>query len=96
MSDAMKDFFGDIPGRPEHPDFWVLSEIVLGMDALTEKPTGFEDALLAASVDSSSLLYVAKQRTSRGARTQQDLMLGTACWLDGFIAGTRYNERKRT
>ncbi len=93
MSDAMKDFFGDVPGRPDHDDFWKLAEIVLGMDALMEKPDGFEDAVRAASVDMRSLAYLAMQRAARGMQAAL-VPQGAACWLDGFIAGIRYQQRK--
>lgn len=96
MTDAMNEFFGDAPGRPDHPDFWKLSETVLGMDALTEETHGFEDALAAIPVDAQSLVYVAQQRASRAVDIDNPVtfVAGAACWLDGFIAGTRYRESK--
>jgi len=90
MTDAMTEFFGDVPGRPDHPDFWKLSAILLGMDADASDTEGFEKAV--AHVDPRSLTYTAMQRAQRTYRGDNpDAILAIAAtWLDGFIAGSRW------
>lgn len=80
---GINDFFGSNQARPSHPDFWRLSEIVLGLDA------AMQDAMRDASLDvddviskeaarigdSYSIVYMALQRAMRihGVVTGRDL-----------------------
>jgi len=92
---AMNEFFGDVYGRPDHPDFWKLSEVLLSMDAETDTPGGFEKAVADANVDVASLTYVALQRARRAYLGDDPAVTMAFCavWLDGFIAGQRYGDR---
>lgn len=68
----LQDFFGHNPHRPDHPDFWRLSGIVLRLDSLVSEAPD-EDAKdrawgenLARWIDSDdALYYMAFQRSAR-------------------------------
>jgi hypothetical protein len=79
---SLHDLFGPNPDRPDHPDFWKLSEIILGLDAAmtTGVQTGkrVDDVIAEAAVeagDSYSICYMAVQRSMRlaGVETVRDL-----------------------
>lgn len=90
------------PDRPSHPDFWSLSEIILGMDSEVEGVGEFE-RMLTAVIDPDSVTYMAANRMGM-AVSEIVLREGTlgpdavmtliqAMWLEGFIAGNRYNAK---
>lgn len=103
----MKDFEG-FPGRPDHPDFWKLSDIVLMHDGRMEDastPREAADAvekIVAQFIDPSSLTYMALQRALRnfGFETKQDLIdnqdliaRSMALYLDAFAVGAEVATR---
>lgn len=79
----LNDIFGDMPNRPDHPDMWKLSQILLAQDA-DIVPGGDQDAneeayaqrILAAGIDGKVLAYMATQRAYRmvGVATNTDLL----------------------
>lgn len=90
------------PGRPDHPDFWKLCDVVLKHDASTEDDTPESlDAVIAEFVDPEVLAYMAFQRTLRMCMSSgADLpimqllpMLGGS-WVDGFVAGAAFQQAK--
>jgi hypothetical protein len=86
----LRDVFGDVPGRPDHPDFWLLSQQVLGLDATIENEPDIEN-IIKKYVDTDSLAYTAKQRASRvidaGLAPEGALPLLAALYTEGFILG---------
>lgn len=102
MSDAMDEVFGRRKHRPDHPDFWRLSEIVLGMDAGFDEPASEEDKerMWAERVDAvgdrASILYMATQRVMRvlgPPRTEthaRHQAAYVAMWVDAFVAGATF------
>lgn len=76
------------PGRPSHPDFWKLSELVLQMDA--ESQGRGIDEMLNEYVDDKSFSYLAVQRAGRFAGTPTDVMMCAASTVQGFVLGVRY------
>lgn len=90
------------PGRPDHPDFWLISEAVQDFDSAADDNAGF-DRLVRPIVDIPSLTYTAEQRAARalgaGARNPlfrvtPELMRLQATWIDGFVAGARFRQLK--
>lgn len=97
------------PGRPEHPDFWFMSQGVIEQDAQADAGQGFED-VVGRYVDVESVLYAAKQRVLRAQqqnRTVQMLLArltardrallevsSQTLWLDAFIQGLRFQQLK--
>ena len=85
------------PGRPTHPDFWRISEVVLQQDGqATEESLPMEE-IVKETVDLESLTYFAMQRA--GTMCQQMKLpeslvpvIGSV-WLDAFMAGARYQQR---
>ncbi len=81
----LRDIFGDNENRPDHPDFWKLSEVLLKLDSgldpsnpnEEEKEAQFQARLKEIGVDVDSLVYTAYQRAIRalGVNTQQDLVI---------------------
>ena len=73
------------PGRPDHPDFWDLSEIILQFTGAIEaqQARSPEEQIkvwkeeVEKVVDSDSLLYMALQRALRavGAETGLDMLV---------------------
>lgn len=109
MSDfSFDDLFKTNLPRPEHPDFWKLSSIVLDLDAsMTEGVQRGEqpDEVLARKMgevgDSYSFAYMATQRAFRvhGVQTVGDLMqnmpevIKTATiYMEAMIVGARFHE----
>lgn len=89
----MNEFFGEHPNRPDHPDFWHLSEIVLEHDA-TSAETGGIEAVLAECIDTDSVGYMAVQRAVRAATSGEPTLLKLgACFIDGFALGVKFQQR---
>jgi hypothetical protein len=94
----MSDYF---PGRPSHPDFAVLSTIVIGQDEASHGD-GFDfGSHVAGFIDTRSLTYMAEQRARRmvdqvrGPLTRDGLVAAiAAAYLDGFMAGCLFNGQK--
>jgi hypothetical protein len=84
------------PNRPQHPDFWRLADAVLENDAAVEDGTGIEE-FLAPYVDLPSLAYMAEQRAalylSRAGLPVDLAPFVAAGWVDGWIAGVKYQEK---
>lgn len=76
------------PARPDHPDFWLMSQAVLDLDAQSESGQGAPE-IAGRHIDLASATYMARQRTIRVMRGQPAAgrVQVTAAWLDGFIAG---------
>ncbi len=98
MADNVSELFGDHPGRPSHPDFWRISEIVLSNDGPMEEARDNEEkerawrARTNLVVDVDSVTYMAMQR-ARFAVGERDLpLLGrvTTVWIDAFVTGAGY------
>lgn len=68
MSDS-EDAFGKRPNRPNHPDFWRISEVILAADGALEAARTEDDkeaawkARTSGVVDIHSVTYAAIQRT---------------------------------
>ena len=89
------------PTRPEHDDFWLLSEVILDSD--TQATT---ESLLDAVrdyVDLQSLTYMAQQRAIRAlgisdidelTSSREEVVTLAAAWMDAFVLGVRF-ERER-
>lgn len=104
---AMDEFFGRRRRRPDHPDFWRISEVILGMDAEFDPmnpPEGDRDALWKARVtevvDVDSVMYMAAQRVLRafgsptfggGVDVRMQATI-SALYIDAFIAGVKYQQ----
>lgn len=82
--------------RPDHPDFWRLSEIILQIDAQADIP-GTNIDIVKQSIDSPSATYMALQRALRikqATGTELSLVYLSAAWLEGLVAGIRFEQRR--
>jgi hypothetical protein len=69
----IEDILGNGSGRPEHPDFWKLSDVCLKLDSgldpsnpnEDEKQAQWEARIKEIGVDIDSLVYTATQRSFR-------------------------------
>jgi hypothetical protein len=105
MSDDFIDPLKDPrwPDRPQHRDFWRMSECILRIDGqATEGGESVEDIL---GVDMNSFMYVAKSRTDMArerigmlpARPGGQLeMLLMSVYMDAFALGKLYAEHPST
>lgn len=105
----INDFFGSagaMPPRPEHPDFWRLSEVVLSNDApmeeaganVKDKEAAWEEQV-RKYIDEHSLTYMAVQRafrafgiTTRGQLIEraEEVARYAGVWMDAFCAGAAF------
>jgi len=83
----------EFPGRPDHPDFWLLSQVLIRQDAQAESGQPVTD-MIARYLDPDSAAYMAGQRAlvavrrmARNPGTQRREVQLAAVWLDGLIAG---------
>lgn len=106
----MSDPFGDkdrFSGRPDHPDFWKLSEVILRLDgAFQEVEEEAREALweeeVGRFIDPEVVGYVAFQRAVRvmgitmaGEVDEHAATLTPLiqCWVDAFMMGCNYQEK---
>lgn len=89
-----------MPNRPDHPDFWLISQTLIDNDAsldiAVDKPAAFR-TIVNAVADIASLQYAAEQRALRafGANSPSGLRTAAAAlWMDGFVAGAGYHKLK--
>lgn len=89
----------EFPERPDHPDFWKLSKIVIENDDATEAHDGFENAVGAAGIDVGSVVYMARQRAARFCQymdlPEEHVGKVIAAIIDGFITGVRFEQEKQ-
>lgn len=85
------------PDRPQHPDFWRISEVVLQNDGQADEGEMPVQDILKDTVDLESLSYFAMQRAGMNC---QRLGLPDAlktviagAWMDAFFAGARFQQR---
>jgi len=74
------------PGRPDHPDFWLLAQAVMENDAAADSGTEITD-IVRQYADPDSAIYMARQRLGRTGMQGLPAALGVAIWLDGLTAG---------
>lgn len=99
---SLDDVFGAFPGRPNHPDFRLLVDVVLEHDGKTEDPNFDMRSFLAEYIDPESLEHMATQRGMRfvanagknpAMNAQVVAMLG-AMFLSAFTIGCEYQKRR--
>jgi hypothetical protein len=82
--------------RPDHPDFWLMSQAVIDLDAASDEGKPFQEVV--GDIDLESLKYMAAQRALRAAMILADPVSREsqimATWLDGFMAGARFAKLK--
>lgn len=78
------------PDRPDHPDFWAMSQAARDGDDEAEGGTELPD-IIAQFADTPSVLYLARHRAIRltglGAGPLQPRL--EAAWIDGILIGLR-------
>lgn len=80
------------PQRPDHPDFWELSAVLIDEDTGVKSSEQFGE-FTARFVDPEVLVYVARQRVLRTPLGQGPYMVqatGCSIWMDGFLAGVQF------
>lgn len=92
--------FDDVPGRPDGPDFWLLSDVMFQLDAWATEDGRTLPEIVGDLIDMRSLHWMADQRVMRGADrfhldpTDETMRLMTALYLEAFVMGARYQQRK--
>jgi hypothetical protein len=91
------------PKRPDHPDFWLISEVLVAQDAQADQHAQTFDDMVNRYVDLKSLQYASEQQAGmlmqHGPRK---LVYGagevevkiTAAFLAAFVHGIRFQIRK--
>ena len=82
------------PNRPDHPDFWAMSDIVRENDEVWS--SRYKERV-AQYVDRESLRYIAWNRAGSvpGADPQMQALIASGI-MDGFMLGCAYMERPRS
>ena len=96
-----------LPQRPDHPDFWKLSNLILKYDGrMQEGEPGktieqlFEESI-SEIVDLDSVSYMAFQRALRVVgienpiqliQSKELLVAIAAAWLEGFVIGNGFED----
>lgn len=94
----------EFPDRPQHPDFWALSEAVCSVDKYAGTGKTVADVLDDAHFDADSLIYMARQRARRmlahakGGDVANEQMVASlaAVWIDGCLAGLKVGDERST
>lgn len=90
--------------RPKHDDFWKLSQIIVSADDQSDRDPDYLYKVIAQSVDSYSVTYMATQRAFRalGIVTQKELVgkqdeaaKMAALWLEGFLVGIEFGKEEK-
>lgn len=78
------EFFGAMPQRPDHPDFWKLSNVLMRLDRALDPSNpdqealerAYEERLAEIGVDQKSVAYMATQRAFRalGIESRAELL----------------------
>ena len=68
--------------------------VLVDMDRLVDHDEMTLEEMLDLLGDSRSLIRIAENRALLAAKRAQSRRLLAAIWLDGFIAGARYEEGK--
>lgn len=90
------------PNRPQHKDFWLLSDIELDLDGridhLTDPGERQEEftKVIKEVIDLDSLMYMSRGRVlaaiSRGLYFDQSGM--NSMYIDGFLAGAHFARKQ--
>lgn len=111
MSDfSLHDLFGPNPTRPNHQDFWKLSEIILDLDSAMEdgvaQGRSVDDVIAekASQVgDPYSICYAAVQRAMRSHQISttgalkarlDDVARTALVYMEGVIVGARLTQER--
>lgn len=79
------------PGRPDHPDFARLRDLVNGLDEATERDGRLVVEVIAETLDEESATYMAIQRALRlNQATGLPVEALASIWLEGLIVGARF------
>lgn len=101
---AMEDVFGAMPNRPDHPDFWRLSELILGYTGSLNEAADkdeFWEKYVDGLVDRASLTYMSMQRAMQvlGIATvgeivahMDELSRLTTVYAEGFLMGAKFEQ----
>lgn len=103
MNDPLHD--PNFPDRPQHPDFWRLSEIILKQDGRVEDITSLEDAndmiprMIQEQIDQTSLEYMSMVRSHRMLDSLRKAGLPfypevamTSMFLQGVLVGIEFQK----
>lgn len=98
---SLNDVFGSYPGRPDHPDFAKLADVVLQQDGRSYDADFDFAKYLAEFIDADSLRHMARERSRRiadGLPTQltlEDMVAAfSAIYLDAFMVGYQFHAKK--
>lgn len=99
---SLNDVFGPFPGRPDHPDFAVLADIVLQQDGRSYDADFDYGSYLGQFIDPASLRHMCQQRAklivvgmgknpALNARLVDSV---AASMLDAFMVGYLFHQRR--
>lgn len=102
---GMDEVFGQRRRRPNHPDFWRISESILANDAPMDEARDDEErerawrARTSSVVDVESVVYAGLQRGMRAGKALPERARGlaadgvmTTLWVDAFVTGAMFEQ----
>lgn len=100
---SLDDVFGPFEGRPQHPDFAKLVDVVLQHDGKTEDRNFDYEGYLRETMDPASLVYMANGRAKlflarkgkNPALNGQLVAMVSSGFVDGFVVGFNYRARQQ-
>jgi hypothetical protein len=99
---SLNDAFGDFPGRPDHPDFAMLSDVVLRQDGKIEDSSFDVETYIESMIDPPALRHMATQRARRmigllGLNPDNSARLVAAIagtYVDAFMTGYHFHIKR--
>lgn len=91
-SDHVRNPDPRFPTRPQHPDFWLLSQVVIDND---DNWTGRFEERLAQYIDPESLFYLVTQRAQHTSGDPATLTKVAGAMIDAFILGCGYTRAQQ-
>lgn len=92
MTDPLRD--DRFPDRPQHPDFWRLSQVVTKHDGRTDEGKQHVTEVIRDYIDPDSLLYMCQQRAhiyaQRAGLPPQLVPALFGALIDGILTGIAF------
>lgn len=97
---SLDDVFGPFPGRPDHEDFRILTDIVLRQDGRSYDTDFDFREHLGQFIDPDSVTHMAEQRAGRlvrmstGFENPKLTSMVAAAMIDAFMLGCQFQQRR--
>lgn len=77
----------------DHPDYALMRTVTDELDDATAMGASFKD--IAGDIDHQALTNMGMMRSVRLGNSTDPVIWGSATWIDGFMAGSRFQQIRR-